>query len=504
MLEKRAILKINRNHPSPGNKGSGSDCMCILSILGVLTAVRYKTIDLCAGIGGIRRGFELTNSFENIISAEIEEFACRTYEHLFHENPQNDVTSDEFKNQLLQIHYDVLMAGFPCQAFSSVGLKKGFEDKTKGTIFFDIAQIISLTTPKVVFLENVANLLIHGKGNTFRTIIETLENDLDYKVIGVTKNDDGSLEYDSKSFLRNSRDFGIPQNRPRVYIIAFSRAYYGKKTQLLPNSLPSMGLETVFSSLNDVLDKEVPEKFFLSAGYLETLEKHRVRQKEKGYGFGYRVINAPGIVNPVANTLLATGGSGRERNLIYDPINGIKYAGNKVKGKYSPINSKYIRKMTPDEWGKLQGFIGYAFLNENGEDLFSFPKGIPDAQKYKQFGNSVTIPVIKTMANFILHCLDILNASMSTVDKRLCLIQGNELRMCLRIKSKLANATREQTLLNYFNMVCHFGCGTDIHNSDIARYFGFTSARAAQIIGQLMSVGCLERSSKRAYRFRLE
>lgn len=132
--------------------------------------MKLKTIDLCAGIGGIRRGFELAGGYRNIASAEIDEMACKTYEHLFHEDPRNDVTNEKFKKHLQTLHYDVLMAGFPCQAFSSVGLQHGFEDKTKGTIFFDIAKIIKMTRPKVVFLENVQNLLSHDKQATFKTI----------------------------------------------------------------------------------------------------------------------------------------------------------------------------------------------------------------------------------------------------------------------------------------------------------------------------------------------
>jgi DNA (cytosine-5)-methyltransferase 1 len=145
--------------------------------------MQYKTIDLCAGIGGIRRGFELAGGFVNVAAAEIDELACKTYEHLFGDNPRNDVTSETFKSALVDLHYDILLAGFPCQSFSSVGLREGFRDATKGTIFFDIAQIIERTTPKVVFLENVENLVNHDKGNTFRTIIKTLEKDLNYKVI---------------------------------------------------------------------------------------------------------------------------------------------------------------------------------------------------------------------------------------------------------------------------------------------------------------------------------
>ena len=138
----------------------------------------FKTIDLCAGIGGIRRGFERTGYFQNVLSAEIDESACKTYEHLFGENPRKDLTSETFKEEIQSVEYDVLLAGFPCQAFSSVGLQMGFEDKIRGTIFFDIAKIIKATHPKAVFLENVGNLYSHNKGQTFKTIIETLENHL--------------------------------------------------------------------------------------------------------------------------------------------------------------------------------------------------------------------------------------------------------------------------------------------------------------------------------------
>ena len=145
----------------------------------------YKTIDLCAGIGGIRRGFELSGGFENVLSAENEKYACLTYEYLFGDNPENDITTEEFKALVRNTEYDVLLAGFPCQTFSRAGKKEGFEDRTKGTIFFHISEIILQTHPKAFFLENVDNLLTHDRGRTIKTILEILVRKLNYKVIGV-------------------------------------------------------------------------------------------------------------------------------------------------------------------------------------------------------------------------------------------------------------------------------------------------------------------------------
>ena len=118
---------------------------------------KYKTIDLCAGIGGIRRGYELAGCFENVLSAEIDKNACRTYEHLYGDNPMNDITTEEFKQKVDKTPYDILLAGFPCQAFSRAGKQEGFEDKTRGTLFFDIAEMINRSHPKAFMLENVDN-----------------------------------------------------------------------------------------------------------------------------------------------------------------------------------------------------------------------------------------------------------------------------------------------------------------------------------------------------------
>lgn len=366
----------------------------------------FHTIDLCAGIGGIRKGFELTGYYQNVLSAEIDTFACQTYEHLFHENPYNDLTSDEFKNRLDNIPYDILLAGFPCQAFSRAGLERGFEDQTKGTIFYHIAEIINRTRPRAIFLENVDNLTRHDKGNTFRTIINILEIELRYKVIGVNYDIQGYPVYNCRDFIRNSRYFGVPQNRPRTYIMAFDRDRYGTDALLgIENYLPDSNDLELYEDLNDLLEFGADARHYMSSGYLDTLIRHKEREHTKGNGFGYRVVNDDGIEHPIANTIMATGGSGKERNLVYDPQDGI--AGTVIPTKKTVLNDKGIRVMTPREWGKLQGFINYAFM-EDDIDHFEFPEGITDCQKYKQFGNSVTIPVIETMAKFMTDCFRVL------------------------------------------------------------------------------------------------
>lgn len=359
--------------------------------------VKFKTLDLFAGIGGIRKGFELTKNFDNTLSAEIDDYACKTYEHFFGVNPKNDVSSIAFKKQVEKLDYDILLAGFPCQAFSSAGKKEGFRDKTRGTLFFELADIIQRTIPKAFLLENVEGLITHQKGETFRTIIETLTLDLDYNIVGVSTDTEGNLRYNPRSFLLNSKNFGVPQNRSRVYIVGFSKKHYPFNVKEIFSALPLRRTRApIYESLKDVLESDVDEKYYLSEGYLETLKKHKNTQKSKGNGFGYSVVNLPQIEKPISNALLATGGSGKERNLIFDYKPEI--VGKKVKFKNSPLNAEGIRVMTPKEWGKLQGFIGYAFVNKDGIDEFTFPDGISNTQLYKQFGNSVTIPVIEEIA----------------------------------------------------------------------------------------------------------
>lgn len=388
----------------------------------------YRTIDLCAGIGGIRQGFFRTGHFTNVLSAEVDEYAARTYEHLYRENPRNDLTAPEFKKKVAKLNYDILLAGFPCQPFSSQGNLDGFKDRTKGTIAYHLKKIIQLTRPKVIFLENVQNIVSHNNGDTIKTIVDSLEKLLDYKLVGVTYKEDGSLVYNKDSFVRNTKDFGLPQNRPRAYFIAFDRQLYGNllETDGFINELPR-GLNHRLSNhpylnrkLDDILENRVDLHYYMSATYLETLEKHAKRQKENGNGFGYYVLNSHEHKREYANTIMATGGSGKERNLIIQNIPEFTQEEEDALHKKGGLNRKNIRIMTPVEWGRLQGFIGYGFVNlETGMDEFSFPDNVPESQQYKQFGNSVSISVIETMADYIYEQLMFFNKEYEYVLRNL-------------------------------------------------------------------------------------
>lgn len=364
----------------------------------------YRMIDLCAGIGGIRRGFEIASEeFVNVLSAEKDKYACLTYEHLYGDNPMNDVMDPEFKKLVKETDFDILLAGFPCQAFSRAGKEEGFLDTTRGTIFFDIAEMIKDNRPKAFLLENVDNLISHKGGHTFKTILNVLINELNYKIIGVQKDEEGNLIFDRKNLLRNSKNFGVPQNRPRVYIMGINNDLI-RDDKLLENLiLPKGSDQILYEDVNEVLEKEVDDKYYVASGNLNSLKLHKQKHAEKGNGFGYMIINKDR--KAISNALLATGGSGKERNFVVQYKEGVP--GKVISNKKTPLNDEYVRNMSPSEWAKLQGFKNYAF-KKDGVDLFSFPPTVSETQQYKQLGNAVTIPVIEQMANFMLKCLKIL------------------------------------------------------------------------------------------------
>ena len=256
--------------------------------------------------------------------------------------------------------FDICLAGFPCQAFSAAGSRRGFDDDYKGmargTLFFDLARICEARRPKVIFCENVKGLPIHKKGKTFAVIVGTLEQ-MGYKVF---------------HRILNSRDFGVPQNRERIYIVAFREDVAPEEFEF-PEGAGSPCV------IRDIMDEApVPARYYLSETYLATLERHRARHEAAGNGFGYVVRG----LDEVAGAIVC-GGMGRERNLIVDAREHSMTPTTNVKG---PLNDRDIRKMTPREWARLQGY----------PDTFRLP--LADTHLYKQLGNSVTVPVIRAIA----------------------------------------------------------------------------------------------------------
>ena len=331
--------------------------------------MNFKSIDLFAGIGGIRLGFDQAfgDKIETVFVSEWDEFAQKTYKANFHDDLEiaGDITKIDEKNIP---GFDICLAGFPCQAFSLAGQRKGFDDDYKGmsrgTLFFDVARICSEHKPKVIFCENVKGLTIHDKGRTFKVIVNTLREigyTVFYKVL-------------------NSKDFGVPQNRERIYIVAF-------RNDIAPGEFIFPASTDDTKRIKDILEeKPVSARYYLSDCYLETLKKHKARHEAKGNGFGYEVRSLDDIAGAIV-----CGGMGRERNLIVDKRQTDLTPVTHIKGK---INEEGIRKMTPREWARLQGF----------PDNYTLP--LADVHLYKQLGNSVTVPVIKAIALKIREILE--------------------------------------------------------------------------------------------------
>lgn len=306
---------------------------------------KLKAIDLFAGIGGIRLGFEqiFKNKIEFVFSSEIDKFAKQTYYANYGEIPKDNIT--QIKAEDIPAH-DIILAGFPCQAFSIAGLRKGFED-TRGTLFFDIARIAKYHKPKVIFLENVKGFKNHDKGNTFKVVKRTLEN----------------LGYRIYADILNAKNFGIPQNRERIYIIAILNNF---------NQDGIINFETlknirISSKVGDILQSNVDEKYTISDKLWQGHQRRKEEHKLKGNGFGYCMFNKN---SPYTSTISARYYKDGSEILIEQ-------------------QGKNPRKLTPREAGNLQGF----------PQNFIIP--VSDVQAYKQFGNSVAIPVIRELAKQI-------------------------------------------------------------------------------------------------------
>jgi DNA (cytosine-5)-methyltransferase 1 len=318
-------------------------------------------IDLFAGIGGIRLGFQNAAEFHNVnakcvYTSDIDVHSCKTYTKNYsndNHNPLNDITSIDEK---LIPDFDVVLAGFPCQAFSIAGKRGGFED-TRGTLFFDVARLIKEKKPKAFLLENVKGLLNHRGGKTLGTILNVLENDLGYKCI--------------QHKVLNAKNYGVPQNRERIYIIGFKDGYGGGF------KFPDTTNDSV--RLSDIIEeKPVSVKYYVSDVYFESMKKHKERHKAKGNGFGYEIKSNDGIANAIV-----CGGMGKERNLLIDKRQKDLIPITHIKGE---VNKEGVRKMTPIEWERLQGFPD------------NWTEGVADVHRYKQLGNSVAVPVINAIS----------------------------------------------------------------------------------------------------------
>jgi DNA (cytosine-5)-methyltransferase 1 len=325
---------------------------------------KFKFIDLFAGIGGFRIAMQNLGG-KCVFTSEWDKDAQKTYKVNFGEVPFGNITKTEVK-RYIPANFDLLCAGFPCQAFSIAGKRGGFED-IRGTLFFDVAEIIKAHQPKAIFLENVKGLRSHDKGKTLETILNVLRNDLGYYVP------------DPK--VINAKDFGVPQNRERIYIVGF-RKDLGISSFEYPEATNK---DAKFADIKE--KKVVPTKYYLSTQYMQTLVNHKARHESKGNGFGYEIISDNGISNAIV-----VGGMGRERNLVLDHRIKDFTPTTHIKGT---VNRDGIRKMTPREWARLQGF----------PDSYIIP--VADASAYKQFGNSVAVPAIQATANKILELLDI-------------------------------------------------------------------------------------------------
>ena len=330
------------------------------------SAPKFKFIDLFAGIGGFRLALQNLDG-KCVFTSEWDKEAKKTYKANFGDTPFGDITKEETKSYIPD-NFDLLCAGFPCQAFSIAGKRGGFED-TRGTLFFDVAEIIKRKMPKAIFLENVKGLRNHNGGKTLATILNVLRNDLGYFV--------------PEPQIVNAKDFGVPQNRERIYIVGFRKDLniehfeYPKPT----------GTEVSFAQIKEKMVP--PTKFYLSTQYLKTLYEHKARHANKGNGFGYMIIPDNGISNAIV-----VGGMGRERNLVLDHRITDYTPTTHIKGT---VNREGIRKMTPREWARLQGF----------PDNYLIP--VADASAYKQFGNSVAVPAIQATANEVLKLITINN-----------------------------------------------------------------------------------------------
>lgn len=324
----------------------------------------FRFIDLFAGIGGMRLAYESAGG-HCVYSNEWNKYSQQTYYANFGEQPDGDITKVD--ENLIPDH-DVLVAGFPCQPFSIAGVSKkqsmgratGFEDKTQGTLFFDVCRILKAKRPKAFMLENVKNLCSHDRGRTFKVITESLE-ELNYEVFFEV--------LDGQNY--------VPQHRERIIIVGFDRERYGKDIQF------KFGITPVSPKplMKDILEKKVEDKYTLSDKLWDYLQGYAAKHKAAGNGFGYGIADPGGV----SRTLSARYYKDGSEILI------------EQKGK-NP------RRLTPRECARLQGF----------PETFKIP--VSDTQAYKQFGNSVVVPLMANVAQLVVSKMNEMDQKLAEKD----------------------------------------------------------------------------------------
>ncbi|MEI7614327.1 MAG: DNA (cytosine-5-)-methyltransferase [Betaproteobacteria bacterium] len=296
----------------------------------------YKLIDLFAGIGGIRAAFENTGNFKTVLSSEIDRHARETYKANFGDEPAGDIRKIIAK-MFTEAAADVVVGGTPCQAFSQIGRRLGFDD-VRGTLFYEFLRVVRAVAPKAFLMENVEALPSHDGGRTFETMLDLFDR----------------TGYNVQWKVLDAREFGLPQKRRRVFVVGI------RKDIFTTFEFPKGNSKT--ARFGDILEPKVAPKYLLSAKYRRGLEARTARNAFKGNGFGMAIPDLDGAANTIT-----VGGSGRERNLVRVGENG-------------------LRRLTPREFARLQGF----------PDSFVIP--VSDTQAYKQFGNSVPVPVVQAIA----------------------------------------------------------------------------------------------------------
>jgi DNA (cytosine-5)-methyltransferase 1 len=319
------------------------------------TTYKYKTVSLFAGIGGFDLAFS-NAGFDMVWSNDIDKYACQT----FRANIRTDIVEGDITEHLDEIPpHDILVGGFPCQPFSSIGKRQGFEDeKGRGALFFIIKSIILKHHPKAVVLENVKNLVTHDKGKTFQRIKDELEEcgyAVNYQVL-------------------NTADFGIPQRRKRVFIVALRKDAF-KDTQF---AFPQPQTQPLQLTAQDLLDEDVPAKYFVSKVLIKALMSEGTKNFKA----------EPTIDNKICNTLVAT------MHKMHRASQDNYYTDNVNYERYCDETKTNIRRLTPNEARKLQGFPS------------DWQQVVSDTQAYKQFGNAVTVDVVYAVAKELMQFLD--------------------------------------------------------------------------------------------------